>query len=73
MPKTSGQPGLDGRHRDIDGAIRRKNENTRLDTLRQTYGDEFAAPYRGDMQLGTLLDRSEANSLSDYLKKSRRR
>lgn len=68
MPMTK-QPGLDGRHRDANGEIRHKNGNTRVDTLRQTYGNNFAEGYRGDMKLETLLDRSLANSLSDYLKK----
>jgi hypothetical protein len=68
MPMTK-QPGLDGRHRDANGEIRHKNGNTRVDTLRQTYGNNFAEGYRGDMKLENLLDRSLANSLSDYLKK----
>jgi hypothetical protein len=29
------QPGLDKRHRDLDGEIRRKNENTLVETLRK--------------------------------------
>ena len=37
------QPGLDDRYRDNDGQTREKNGNTRIDTLRQTYGDDFAA------------------------------
>jgi hypothetical protein len=61
-------PGLDGRARDKDGEIRHKNGNTRVDTLRDTYGDGFAPGARGDMHLDTLLDRTGANSLSDYLK-----
>jgi hypothetical protein len=67
MPR---QPGLDGRHRDSDGEIRRKNGNTRVDSLRDIYGDNFAKDARGDMKLETLLERTRANSLSDYLKKS---
>jgi hypothetical protein len=66
MPK---QPGLDGRHRDSDGEIRRKNGNTRVDSLRETYGESFASNFRGDMKLETLLERVGAKSLSDYLKK----
>ena len=31
-------PGLDDRCRDKDGEIRRKNGNTRVDTLREIYG-----------------------------------
>ena len=64
--------GLEGRSRDQDGEIRRKNGNTRVDTLRETYGDGFAPDVRGDMHLDTLLDRTGANSLSDYLKSKRR-
>ena len=37
------QPGLDDRHRDKDGQTREKNGNTRIDTLRQIYGDDFAS------------------------------
>jgi len=60
--------GLDGRSRDDDGEIRRKNGNTRVDTLRDIYGDDFAAGARGDMKLSTLLKRSGADSLSQYRK-----
>ena len=63
------QPGLDGRHRDQDGQIRAKNGNTRVDTLRETYGDNFAPGVRGDMHLDTLLNRTAAPSLSKLVKK----
>jgi len=62
------QSGLVGRHRDADGRISAKRGNTRIDTLRETYGEGFAAGARGDMHLSTLLERSGASSLSDYLK-----
>ena len=65
MPK---EPGLDGRHRDRNGEIHRKNGNTRVDTLRGIYGDDFAPGIRGDAKLSTLLDRTGADSLSDLLK-----
>jgi hypothetical protein len=58
--------GLDDRCRDLDGRIRQKNGNTRVDTLRKTYGDDFAKGFRGDMHLRTLLDRTEASSLTRY-------
>jgi hypothetical protein len=61
--------GLDQRHRDLNGEIRQKNGNTRIDTLRQTYGDDFAKEYRGDMRLDTLLDSAGVHSLSEYLKR----
>jgi hypothetical protein len=63
--------GLDRRCRDQDGQIRQKNGNTRVDTLRETYGDAFAQEYRGDMHLRTLLDRAGAPSLSQYLRRRR--
>jgi hypothetical protein len=63
------QVGLDNRHRDLDGEIRQKNGNTRIDTLRQTYGDDFAKEHRGDMKLDTLLESSGVRSLSEYLKR----
>jgi hypothetical protein len=63
------QPGLDERHRDANGEIRHKNGNTRVDTLRETYGDNFAKDFRGDMKLETLLERTSSGSLKDYLKK----
>jgi hypothetical protein len=62
------EPGLDGRHRDQNGQIDRKHGNTRVDTLRQTYGDDFAAGHRGDTRLDTLLRESGKPSLSKYLK-----
>lgn len=66
MSKTC-QTGLDDRCRDRDGTIRRKNGATRVDTLREIYGQNFAPDVRGDMKLDTLLDREKADSLSEYL------
>ena len=68
MPKDC-RPGLDDRCRDNNGEIRHKNGATRVDTLRQSYGDNFAAGVRGDMKLDTLLARTGAASLSQLLKK----
>jgi hypothetical protein len=68
MANKPQHPGLDGRSRDKDGEIRHKNGNTRVDTLRETYGDNFAPGVRGDMRLDTLLDRTGAKSLSDLVK-----
>lgn len=61
--------GLDDRCRDHNGEIRRKNGGTRVDTLRQTYGEDFAAGVRGDMKLDSLLERTGAGSLSELLKR----
>ena len=63
------EAGLDGRHRDLNGEIRQKNGNTRVETLRKTYGDDFAKGYRGDAKLDTVLDGSGVRSLSEYLKR----
>ena len=63
------QPGLDGRHRDTDGRISEKHSNTRVDTLRETYGDKFAPGQRGDKHLGNVLKDANSPSLSQYLKK----
>ena len=62
------QPGLDDRRRDNSGQTREKNGNTRIDTLRDIYGPDFAPDFRGDAHLRTLLERTGSESLSDYLK-----
>lgn len=69
MSNGTCQPGLDGRHRDADDRIREKHGNTRIETLRETYGDGFASGVRADMHLRTLLDRTRAPSLSQLVKK----
>jgi hypothetical protein len=69
MSRRSCNTGLDDRCRDLNGEIRQKNGSTRIDTLRRTYGEDFAAGHRGDMRLDTLLDRAGAKSLTEYLKR----
>ena len=64
------QNGLDHRYRDLNGEIRQKNGNTRVDTLRKTYGEDFAQGARGDMKLDTLLENSGTRTLSEYLKRN---
>jgi hypothetical protein len=59
---------LDGRHRDENGRISEKHGNTLVGTLRQTYGDQFAAGRRSDMKLSTLLSETKSTSLSDLRK-----
>jgi hypothetical protein len=63
------QPGLDGRHRDLSGRISEKHGNTRVGTLRETYGDNFAVGTRSDAKLSTILERAGVVSLSQLLKK----
>jgi hypothetical protein len=62
------RPVLDDRCQDRDGEIRRKRSDTLVGTLRETYGPDFAPGIRSDATLGTLLDRSGASSLSEYLR-----
>ncbi len=69
MSNKNRRPGLDGRHRDQDGRISEKHGNTRVDTLRETYGEEFAGDFRGDAHLRTVLNRTGAQSLSELVKK----
>ena len=60
--------GLDGRHRDKDGEIHHKMGNTKIGTLRDTYGDDFAEGRRSDMKLENLLRDTGARSLTDFRK-----
>jgi hypothetical protein len=66
--KMAKQPGLDDRSRDDSGQTRSKNGNTRIDTLRETYGDTFGDGIRGDAHLRKLLERTGNDSLSEYLR-----
>lgn len=61
--------GLDGRSRDKDGEIRHKRGDTQVGTLREIYGDDFAAGHRSDMRLDTLREREGVKSLSQLLSK----
>jgi len=61
--------GLDHRQRDRDGEIRHKRSDTLVGTLRKTYGDEFAAGYRSDTKLGTVLKKEGADTLDQLLKR----
>jgi hypothetical protein len=61
--------GLDDRMRDQNGEIRQKRSDTKVETLRKTYGDDFAKGYRSDAQLGTVLKREGVDTLDQLLKK----
>ena len=63
--------GLDGRCRDADGEIRHKRSDTKVGTLRDTYGEDFAKGYRSDTHLGTVLDDANAETLSEYLRRNK--
>jgi hypothetical protein len=59
--------GLDGRQRDENGQIREKNGSTRVGTLRETYGPDFAEGYRSDTKLETVRQ-DTGKSLSELVK-----
>jgi len=63
--------GLDGRMRDQDGEIRQKRSDTKVETLRKTYGEDFAKGYRSDAQLGTVLKGEGIETLDQLLKKNK--
>jgi hypothetical protein len=65
---TTKQTGLDDRHRDKNGEISRKHGNTLISTLRQTYGEDFAAGMPGDSNLSDALHRLDAPSLSKLVR-----
>jgi hypothetical protein len=69
MPR---QPGLDQRHRDVDGEIHQKRGDTLVRTMRKIHGDNFLLGFRSDATLGTVLDRTGAESLSELVKSHRR-
>jgi hypothetical protein len=46
--------GLDGRHRDANGQISEKHGNTKVETLREIYGDNFLSQWRSDATLETV-------------------
>jgi hypothetical protein len=69
MTKKHFPTGLDHRMRDHDGEIRKKRSDTLVDTLRDTYGPDFAKGYRADAKLGTVLKKEGVDTLDQLLKK----
>ena len=65
--------GLDDRMRDEDGQIHKKRGDTLVGTLRKAYGPEFAAGYRADAQLRTVLDREGVDTLDQLLRRRTKR
>ena len=59
--------GLDGRQRDQDGQIRQKRSDTKVATLREEYGQNFAKGFCSDAHLGTVRD-ATGKSLHDLVK-----
>jgi hypothetical protein len=69
MAKKHYPTGLDDRMRDHDGEIRKKRSDTKVETLRETYGPDFAKGYRSDTKLGTVLRKEGVDTLDRLLKK----
>ena len=55
-----------------DGEIHAKRDDTLVRTLRKTYGDDFLPGFRADATLGTVLERTGAESLTELVKKRKR-
>lgn len=68
MSNRNCKTGLDDRCRDGDGEIRQKRGDTRVSTLREIYGENFAPGVRSDARLDTLRERT-GKSLSELVKK----
>lgn len=61
-------PGMAGyRSRNQSGPLRQKRSDTLVKTIEKQYGVDFNV--RGDMQLGTLLEKTGEASLNDLLQK----
>ena len=56
------------RHRDKNGEISRKHGNTRVGTLRETYGPGFAKGCADDVKLNDILHKVEEPSLSHLIR-----
>lgn len=57
-------PGMKGyRSRNDSGPLRAKRSDTLVSTIEKKYGVDLGV--RGDMKLGTLLDRTGKKSLND--------
>ncbi len=68
MSKKTFQKGLDDRMRDENERIREKRCDTKVETLRKEYGNDFAKGYRSDAKLRTVLKKENCESLSQLLK-----
>jgi hypothetical protein len=63
-------PGMRGfRSRNEDGQLRDKRDDTHIATIEQKYDRDFGV--RGDMHLGTFLDRECLKSLNDLINSRR--
>ena len=59
-------PGMRGyRSRNKDGELRDKRDDTQVKTIEKKYDRDFGV--RGDMHLGTLLEKTGQKSLNDLI------
>lgn len=60
-------PGMRGeRSRNQSGPLRDKRDDTHVGTIEEKYNRDFGV--RSDMQLGTLLDKLNVESLNDLIR-----
>lgn len=71
MPTNQCDRGLDDRCRDGNGRVRQKRADTRVETLREEYGDGFAAGFRSDTKLGTVRNLTGL-SLTELVRQTRK-
>jgi hypothetical protein len=64
MESSMSKAGLDNRHRNKDGEISGKHENTLIRTSRKAYGQSFAAGYPETEKLSEVLLKLNETSLS---------
>ena len=60
--------GLDARMRDQNGEIRNKRGDTLVGTLRKEFGPNFAADYRSNTKLRTVLRDKGVQTLDQFIK-----
>lgn len=53
------------RTRNQDGQLRDKRDDTHMETIEKQYGRDFGV--RGDMHLGTFLEKKGIQSLNDLI------
>lgn len=66
-PEVTHKPGLHGRTRNQDGTLRAKRGDTSLETLRRTYGADFASCLPGNTPLAFLRELT-GMSLSEMIR-----
>lgn len=55
--------------KDWNSTIQKRNNATRIDSLRKIYGTDFAPGYASSAKLASLLNDSGVRSLGEYLKR----